>query len=207
MRERIRRFEAREGPKPNLGPFSFDENKGREVARARRWVTRAERGLAVASSSAAQPAEDAAAPVPGGGRRGQRAKKSRDDRPAARRNVTDLDSRQMQHADGGQLQGYNAQLAVSTDGLILSPELVQDCNDRRQLQPMSRAAVRAACLVHQARCPGGCPSGGCCITGVMPSTDESPGPVALSCGQPGCPCQADWIGILLFDLSWDKIRA
>ena len=54
----------------------------------------------------------------------------------------------MQDTDGGQLQGYNAQLAVSADGLILSPELVQDCNDRRQLQPMSRAAVQAARLVH-----------------------------------------------------------
>ena len=48
MHERIRRFEAGEGPKPNLGPFSFDEDKGREVARARRWVTRAERELAAA---------------------------------------------------------------------------------------------------------------------------------------------------------------
>ena len=65
----------------------------------------------------------------------------------------------MQGADGGQLQGYNAELAVSADGLILSPELVQDCNDRRQLQPMSRAAVQAARLVHQARCTGGCPLG------------------------------------------------
>ena len=27
MRERIRRFKAGEGPKPNLGPFSFDEDK------------------------------------------------------------------------------------------------------------------------------------------------------------------------------------
>ena len=26
--------------------------------------------------------------------------------------------------------------------------------------------------------------------------------MALSCGQPGCPCQADWIGILLFDAGY-----
>ena len=105
----------------------------------------------------------------------------------------------MQDADGGQLQGYNAQPAVSADGLILSPELVQDCNDRRQLQPMSRAAVQAARLVHQARCPGGCLSGRCCVAGVMPSAGASPGQMTLGCGQPRCPCQADWIGILLFD--------
>jgi transposase len=206
MRERIRRFEAGESPKPNLGPFSFDENKGREVARARRWVTRAERELAAArqaaSGPAAQPGQDAAAAVPGGGRRGRRGTRSRDERPAARRNVTDPDSRLMQGADGGQLQGYNAQLAVSADGLILSPELVQDCNDRRQLQPMSRAAVQAARLVHQARCTGGCPSGGCCITGEMPPAGPSPGQMIPGCGQPGCPCQADWIGILLFDAGY-----
>jgi transposase len=206
MRERIRRFEAGEGPKPNLGPFSFDEDKGREVARARRWVTRAERELAAArqpaSGPGAQPGEDAAAAVPGGGRRGQRGAKSGDERPAARRNVTDPDSRLMQGADGGQLQGYNAELAVSADGLILSPELVQDCNDRRQLQPMSRAAVQAARLVHQARCTGGCPSGRCCVTGVMPPADESADQMTPGCGQPRCPCQADWIGILLFDAGY-----
>jgi hypothetical protein len=33
MRERIRRFEAGQGPKPVPGQFSFDENRGREVAR------------------------------------------------------------------------------------------------------------------------------------------------------------------------------
>ena len=202
MRERIRRFEAGEGPQPNVGPFSFDENKGREVARARRWVTRAERELAAARQAAtAQPDEDIAA-VPGGGRRGQRGKKSCDDRPAARRNVTDPDSRLMQDANGGQVQSYNAQLAVSADGLILSPELVQDCNDRRQLQPMSRAAVQAARLVHQARCSGGCPSAGCCITGVMPAAGQSADQMTPGCGQPGCPCQADWIGILLFDAGY-----
>jgi Transposase DDE domain len=168
-------------------------------------VTRAERELAAArqaaSTPAAQPGQDAAA-VPGGGKRGQRGKKSRDDRPAARRNVTDPDSRLMQDAHGGQVQGYNAQLAVSADGLILSPELVQDCNDRRQLQPMSRAAVQAARLVHQARCPGGCPSGRCCVAGVTPSADANPGQMTPGCGQPGCPCQADWIGILLFDAGY-----
>lgn len=204
MRERIRRFEAGEGTKPNLGPFSFDDNKGREVARARRWVARAERELAAARQRAAEPpaeppTEMAAAPaVPGGGRRGPRSKAAHEDRPAARRNVTDPDSRLMQGADGGQLQGYNAQLAVSADGLILSPEVVQDCNDRRQLQPMSQAAVHAARLVHQARCAGECPAGACCINAAGDRADE----MITGCGQPGCACLADWIGIMLFDAGY-----
>jgi hypothetical protein len=203
MRERLRRFEAGECPKPNLGPFSFDENRGREVARARRWVARAERELAAARQRATAPAEPpgemaVASAVPGGGRRGPRSKDARQDRPAARRNVTDPDSRPMQGADGGQLQGYNAQLAVSADGLILSPEVVQDCNDRRQLQPMSQAAVQAARLVHQARCAGECPAGACCIARAGDGPDE----MTTGCGQPGCPCLADWIGILLFDAGY-----
>lgn len=72
MRERIRRFEAGEGPKPNPGPFSFDENRGREVALAHRWVARAGRELAAARQRAAAAAdragEAAGLPaVPGGG--------------------------------------------------------------------------------------------------------------------------------------------
>ena len=76
--------------------------------------------------------------------------------------------------------------------------MVQDCNDRRQLQPMSQAAVRAARLVHQARCPGECPAGGCCIT----RAGDCAGEMAEGCGQPTCPCLADWIGILPFDAGY-----
>jgi transposase len=207
MRERIRRFEADEGPKPVLGQFSFDENRGREVARARRWMARAERELAAArqraAASSGQPGEAAAQPpVPGGGRRGQRRANTRGSRPIARRNVTDPDSRLMHGADGGQLQGYNAQLAVSGDGLILNADVVQDCNDRRQLRPMSRAAVRVAGLVHQARCTNECPAGECCTAPMAPADGSGAGEMTPGCGQPGCPCLADWIGILLFDAGY-----
>ena len=71
MRERIRRFEAGEGPKPNLGPFSFDQDKGREVARARLWVTRAERELAAARQPASGPAAARRRRRRRGARRGQ----------------------------------------------------------------------------------------------------------------------------------------
>jgi hypothetical protein len=106
----------------------------------------------------------------------------------------------MQGADGGQIQGYNGQLAVSGDGLILTADVVQDCNDRRQMRPMSDAAVRAAGVVHQARCTRGCPAGGCCVATAPPSGKRS-GEVT-GCGQRDCPCLADWIGIVLFDAGY-----
>lgn len=203
MRERIRRFEAGQGPKPNLGPFSFDENRGQQVARAKRWVARAERELAAARAhKASPPAEREQAdlsPVPGGGRHGPRGITT-NERPVARRNVTDPDSRLMHDANGGAIQGYNAQLAVSDDGLILSAQVVQDINDRRQLQPMSQAALTAALLVHQARCLRQCPTlGGCCVV-ASAASQRSDHP--RGCDGTGCPCLADWIGTLLFDAGY-----
>ncbi|GAB3976690.1 hypothetical protein GCM10029978_116260 [Actinoallomurus acanthiterrae] len=204
MRERIRRFEAGEGPKPNLGPFSFDENRGQQVARAKRWVARAERELVAArAQTASQPSareQPDLTPVPGGGRHGPRGIKTKDERPVARRNVTDLDSRLMQDRNGGMIQGYNAQLAVSDDGLILNPHLVQDANDRRQLQPMVQAAVTAALLIHRARCSRQCPSlGRCCIDA---SAERDDGGHPWGCTDTDCPCRADWIGALLFDAGY-----
>ena len=196
MRERIRLFEAGEGPKPVLGPFSFDENRGHDVARAKRWVARAERELEKARAFAHQPDPSAAAdrPVPGGGRWGSRDQAKKDERPQARRNVTDPDSRLMHSANGGSIQGFNAQLAVSADGLILAPRLVQDCNDRRQMQPMTGVVVAQALLVHQARCSNRCPDSignGCCL--------RHPASAARGCDHQACLCRADAIGTLLFD--------
>ena len=54
------------------------------------------------------------------------------------RNPTDPDSRKMRTADGW-LQGYNGQLVVAEDGLILAAELTQDANDVGQLEPMLEA--------------------------------------------------------------------
>jgi len=206
MRERIAQYETGQGPKPNLGPFSFDETRGHEVARAKRWVSRAERELVTArescddaeSSEGQQPAEFRV--VPGGGRHGPRGMPKKEDRLQVRRNVTDLDSRLMRDAAGGTLQGYNAQLAVSDDGLILCPVLVQDANDRRQLQPMSQAVVEIAGHVHRARCTRRCVAGhGCCVD-LPPTTSALKPTVAIyGCGQHTCPCRMDYIGTLLFD--------
>jgi hypothetical protein len=85
---------------------------------------------------------------------------------------------------------------VSDDGLILSVRLVQDINDRRQLQPMSQAALAAALLVHQARCLGRCPKlDRCCLTSAACESGNRP----RGCDDTDCPCLADWIGTLLFD--------
>ena len=51
--------------------------------------------------------------------------------------LTDEESRIMKAADGGFVQGYNAQVAVDTDTmLIISTAVTQDCNDKKQVIPM-----------------------------------------------------------------------
>jgi transposase len=52
------------------------------------------------------------------------------------RNLTDPDARFMPVPTGGFILGYNAQLAVSADHLILDYDPVQDPGDDRQLVPM-----------------------------------------------------------------------
>ena len=69
-------------------------------------------------------------------RRGQKPK-SPDPRPdpGAKVNLTDPESRIMK-ARQGYVQGYNAQLVVTKDQIIVAAEVVQDQNDVRQLHPM-----------------------------------------------------------------------
>jgi transposase len=63
-------------------------------------------------------------------------------------NVTDPDSRLMTHgAGGGSVQGYNAQLAVTDDHLILGVHASQDANDTDCYIPtLAAAAVHAEAL-------------------------------------------------------------
>jgi transposase len=53
-----------------------------------------------------------------------------------KRNLTDPDARFMPVRGGGFILGYNAQLAVSADHLILDYDVVQDPNDINQLIPI-----------------------------------------------------------------------
>lgn len=67
-----------------------------------------------------------------------------------RRNVTDPDSRIMPTRKGW-IQGYNAQLAVTDDHLILATALTQDTTDTDQAQPMTTAALTAAAILEHHR--------------------------------------------------------
>jgi len=59
--------------------------------------------------------------------------------PEAKVNLTDPESRIMK-ARQGYVQGYNAQLVVTGDQIIVAAEVVQDQNDVRQLHPMLKRA-------------------------------------------------------------------
>jgi transposase len=63
------------------------------------------------------------------------------------RNVTDPHSRLMPVRGGGFIQGYNAQLVTSSDGLILATKLTSEPIDTPWFEPMLRAAERAAALI------------------------------------------------------------
>ena len=54
-------------------------------------------------------------------------------------NVTDLDSRVMPTQGGGWVQGYNAQAAVSEDGIVVAADVAQDISDTGWCEPMSDA--------------------------------------------------------------------
>lgn len=59
-------------------------------------------------------------------------------------NLTDFDSRLMHTAGGGAVQGYNAQVAVSDDHVVLGVHLSQEANDQRCLVPTLAIATEQA---------------------------------------------------------------
>ena len=59
-------------------------------------------------------------------------------------NVTDPDSRLMTHGAGGVGAGYNAQVAVTDDHLILGVHVSQDANDTHCFAPALSTAMLAA---------------------------------------------------------------
>ena len=70
--------------------------------------------------------------------RGRRLKEAR----RRGRNLTDPDSRMMR-GNAGWVQGYNAQMAVSDDHLIVACDVTSKVNDHAQLEPMIAATRRA----------------------------------------------------------------
>jgi transposase len=67
--------------------------------------------------------------------------------PAVVANTTDPQSRIMPTRRGF-LQGYNAQLAVSSDQIIVAASVDQSTNDQARFLPMMQAAQRAAACLH-----------------------------------------------------------
>jgi transposase len=63
--------------------------------------------------------------------------------PDRKVNLTDPDSRPMRAANRGWIQGFNAQIAVSDDHLILAVDVLSDANDTAAFAPMMDAAVAA----------------------------------------------------------------
>ncbi|TCC28596.1 DDE transposase [Kribbella speibonae] len=142
-RERVRRAEAKAqaavddyqarweaaGRRPGGRPAQAVDDSG-AVRRARERLAKAEQRYAEreARLAAAQQAT---------------VKKQQD---APRRNVTDPDSRIMKTRKGW-TQGYNAQLAVTDDHLILATAITQDTTDTAQCVPMTTAALAAAALI------------------------------------------------------------
>jgi transposase len=84
-------------------------------------------------------------------RAGRAAEHAKEQAKTVRRNLTDPDSRVMPTASGGWVQGFNGQIVVTDDQLILAAEVVNTPSDTGQLTGMMTAAVEAAALVEQAR--------------------------------------------------------
>jgi transposase len=138
-RDTMRDYQARwaaTGQRPGgRPPTAVDDHSAVRLARAR--LVKAEQRHAERDTRLAAH-EQAAAMKPSKGR--------------PRRNVTDPDSRIMPTRKGW-IQGYNAQLAVTDDHLILATTLTQDPTDIDQAQPMTAAALAAAATLEQHR-PG-----------------------------------------------------
>jgi len=75
-------------------------------------------------------------------------------RPVKVRNITDPHSRLMPVRGGGFIQGYNAQVVASEDGLILATTVTQDTTDVAWFAPMLEQAQAAARLITGCRPPG-----------------------------------------------------
>lgn len=108
----------RRGPEPKPNP--------RALQRRRDAVAVAERRLAAAKQKHAAQLD------------GQNV----ESRSLPQRNITDPQSRLMR-SRGGFVQGFNAQLAVTDDGLIVAADVTDQGNDQHQFEPMLRRTEQA----------------------------------------------------------------
>jgi transposase len=122
-------------PKPKPTSDYADARAAAERAAAADQRLREEREAAAASARAGQDA---------------RAARADEARARTRRNTTDPDSRIMP-VTGGWVQGYNAQLAVTGDGLIVATDVVKSSVDVAQLVPMMNRVVAGAADLDRGR--------------------------------------------------------
>jgi transposase len=113
------------------------EQRKRVLADAKRRLAKAEQAQAAADHSdaaagAAHEARIVEARAAGRSRPAQ-------PKPVERVNLTDPDSRLLQRADHGWIQGYTGQLVVSDDHLVLATGVCTDPTDHHQLAPMLAA--------------------------------------------------------------------
>jgi transposase len=112
-----------------------DRQRRNDAAKAARRAQAALERAEADAARAAEPGRDDPASRPSSGA------------PSGRLgNVSDPDSRLMP-TRGGWIQGYNAQVVVSDDHLILATGLTQDTTDTASFEPMMAAAVDAADIV------------------------------------------------------------
>jgi transposase len=114
----------------------------RRRSQLRRHLKQAEQALTRAEQRAAEGELD----LRGAAARERDRRKTRAGRPPTQWvNITDPDSRLMtEGSGGGSVQGYNAQLAVTDDHLILGVHLSQDANDTGCYTPTLDAAIAQA---------------------------------------------------------------
>jgi len=141
--QRRRDRAAREGPlaaqgRKLPGPAAAAVTEHGHVRRAQRQL----------DAALAQAAAQAAAPV---ARQGAAPAAKAASGKARVRNTTDPDSRLMPTSQGGWVQGYNAQLGVTDDQIIIALDLVQTSFDGHQFIPMMVRARDAADLIARSR--------------------------------------------------------
>ena len=118
------------------------KDPGKRLARLREAKERLEREAAAEAAQQAEKIEKRVEEEEKTGRKERgRKPKELDDTPQAeaKANVTDPESRIMKTRTG-YVQGYNAQVVVTKDQLILAADVTQEENDVRQLHPMLEQA-------------------------------------------------------------------
>ena len=129
------------GPRGDELPEEL-KDPGKRLARLREAKERLEREAAAEAAQQAEKIEKRVEEEEKTGRKERgRKPKELDDTPQAeaKANVTDPESRIMKTRTG-YVQGYNAQVVVTKDQLILAADVTQEENDVRQLHPMLEQA-------------------------------------------------------------------